>query len=551
MESIKMKYIVYARKSSESDEKQIQSIPDQLNALKPQIEPREIISTFAEAKSAKKPGRRAFNDMIAAIEHGEAKGIIAWDPSRLSRNATDSGALIQLMDDGLLEEIVTPVQVFKNNPNDKMWFTFLCAQAKYENDNKSVSIKRALQQKVERGEPVNAPRPGYRTIPGKKKGEKNHEPDPIFFPLFKSLLKKYLTGRCSIMELTRQAKQLGIQNYKGKSIAKTSMFRLLQDPYFAGFQNYKGKLYPLNVLPMVSFAEWEIIQDIIHGRARSLKQRHEFPFGGNLIRCGECGYHIIGDVHTKKYVNGQEQTFIYYRCSKKGQVKCSQPYIKSEDLEKQVLEVLSKIDIPEDFVHLALECINEQNTGLATEREAERKSLQAVYDNANRKLENLLELYISPTNSDHSMLSEEDYIEVRGRAIKERDLALGRLKEHDTHSDDSMEMTAKLFNFTAGIRDRFKNGSLEDKKNILIAIGSNLSILDKKLLIQVRKPFELPRAAFEEYLPQITWVEPKNRLSLGSKPSDRSAWYRVRNEVRTYFNSLPASEKLAYQTYLA
>ncbi len=52
-----IKYCLYARKSSEADDKQVQSIEDQLAYCRKKIDPAEgkIIATFTEEKSAKKP----------------------------------------------------------------------------------------------------------------------------------------------------------------------------------------------------------------------------------------------------------------------------------------------------------------------------------------------------------------------------------------------------------------------------------------------------------------------------------------------------------------
>src|SRR5205085_2283722 len=95
--------------------------------------------------------RKLFNEMVRMIERGEANAILVWHPNRLSRNSVDTGLLIYLMDEGKLLEIRTPGQAFKNTPNDKFLFNLLCSQAKLENDNKSVDVKRGLKTKAGMG----------------------------------------------------------------------------------------------------------------------------------------------------------------------------------------------------------------------------------------------------------------------------------------------------------------------------------------------------------------------------------------------------------------
>jgi hypothetical protein len=51
--------------------------------------------------------------------------------------------------------------------------------------------------------------------------------------------------------------------------------------------------------------------------------------------------------------------YIYYRCTKKKRnLSCNQKYIKSKDLEEQILEYLDKIHVPEPFLDLAIKVLD-------------------------------------------------------------------------------------------------------------------------------------------------------------------------------------------------
>ena len=76
------KFFLYARKSTDVEDKQILSIEAQLAELK-EYAKREnlyVVEEFIEKQSAKIPGRPIFNSMIEKIEKGEANGILAWHP---------------------------------------------------------------------------------------------------------------------------------------------------------------------------------------------------------------------------------------------------------------------------------------------------------------------------------------------------------------------------------------------------------------------------------------------------------------------------------------
>src|SRR4030042_4188691 len=96
---MKTKFFLYARKSTEDEERQVMSIEAQLAELAEYAkrENIEIIEKFVESKSAKKPGREIFNQMIESIkESDEPVGIIAWHPDRLARNSIDGGQILFL-----------------------------------------------------------------------------------------------------------------------------------------------------------------------------------------------------------------------------------------------------------------------------------------------------------------------------------------------------------------------------------------------------------------------------------------------------------------------
>src|SRR5271157_4516664 len=96
------KFFLYARKSSEEEERQILSIEAQLAELRAFARQNDIhiIREYTESQSAKEPGRPIFNEMIDQIEKGVASGIIAWHPDRLARNSIDGGKIIYFIDTG-------------------------------------------------------------------------------------------------------------------------------------------------------------------------------------------------------------------------------------------------------------------------------------------------------------------------------------------------------------------------------------------------------------------------------------------------------------------
>ena len=91
---MEQKFFLYARKSTDVEDKQVLSIEAQLTELRAfaKQEGLHIAEELIEKQSAKIPGRPIFNKMILRIEHGDANGILAWH--RLARNSVDGGRII-------------------------------------------------------------------------------------------------------------------------------------------------------------------------------------------------------------------------------------------------------------------------------------------------------------------------------------------------------------------------------------------------------------------------------------------------------------------------
>ncbi len=149
-----LKYCLYARKSTEAEDKQALSIESQIKEMTilAERDGLRIAEIKRESHSSKEVGQRpVFNQMISDIRGGKFNSILTWAPDRLARNAGDLGAVVDLMDKKSLLEIRTYGQRFTNNPNEKFLLMILGSQAKLENDNKAVNVKRGLRTRCEMG----------------------------------------------------------------------------------------------------------------------------------------------------------------------------------------------------------------------------------------------------------------------------------------------------------------------------------------------------------------------------------------------------------------
>src|SRR3989339_1328094 len=148
------KFFLYARKSTDVEDKQVLSIEAQITELRAFGKQNNliIVEEFVEKQSAKIPGRPIFGEMLKRIEHGEADGILAWHPDRLARNSVDGGQVIYLIDCGHIAALKFPQFWFEPTPQGKFMLNIAFGQSKYYVDSLSENTKRGLRQKVKRGE---------------------------------------------------------------------------------------------------------------------------------------------------------------------------------------------------------------------------------------------------------------------------------------------------------------------------------------------------------------------------------------------------------------
>ncbi len=163
VELTKLRYVLYARKSTEDENRQVRSIEDQIRDCKALAE-REglrIIATIKEKKSAKKPGQRPqFTQMLADIGK-KYDAILSWHPDRLCRNMLEGGQIINMLDENELKDIRFNSHQFSNDANGKMLLGMLFVFSKQYSDDLSAKVSRGVEGNFSEGKSSGTPKWGY------------------------------------------------------------------------------------------------------------------------------------------------------------------------------------------------------------------------------------------------------------------------------------------------------------------------------------------------------------------------------------------------------
>lgn len=356
------RYCLYARKSSEEDERQALSIDSQIKEMLAvaKRENLEIVEIRRESHSAKASGiRPIFKQLLEDIQRGGFTGILTWAPDRLSRNAGDLGSVVDLMDQGFLIDIRTHGQRFTNNPNEKFLLMILCSQAKLENDNRGLNVKRGQKTRVEMGyRPCLVPL-GY--LLEKQSGLARGKViiDPIRGPIVRQMFEHVAHQGASGRVLQQWLREVNFTTRKGKRITLSMIYRMLRQHYYMGRFEYpqgSGNFYKGDYEPLVSEDLFDEVQKLLSmGPKREWGSKIDNFHFTRMLLCGGCGSGITAEEKQKPLKDGSIKKYIYYRCTHSRNLRCKEPSIREEELIGQLSAIIDSIDLDELGMRMKLE----------------------------------------------------------------------------------------------------------------------------------------------------------------------------------------------------
>lgn len=503
-----MKYFLYCRKSTDSEDRQVLSLESQRKEMErvaagwPEV---EIVEVFEEAKSAKSPGRPIFDTMLRRIERGEADGIIAWHPDRLSRNAFDGGRVILLLDTHKLKDLRFATFTFENTPHGKLMLAVLLGFAKYYSDALAENVRRGMRTKAEKGWRPSAPPLGYATDPVSR----NTVRDSERFDIVRRMWGLMLTGAHSPREILRTAtEEWGLRSRKrdprkGDHVSLSTVYKMFSSPFYAGVFRWEGQLHVGKHEAMISLDQFDEVQRILRRPGRAQPQRRSFTYTG-MIRCA-CGLMVTAEEKVNRYGTH----YVYYHCTKRrGAAICRRPYIDIGGLERSIETFLGTLRIPENTRAELARLIDSHYAGTLPSLSDVRAALRRDIDSASAELDELTRMRAK------RHITEEEFLAQRAEVLSRR-LTLSERLKHVEEQDGWFEPFALLTNFSVRAADYFPRAPEPIKRLILETTGSNPVLNGKTLSIQARKPFiTWPEHASDSQM--CTFVENIRTLSLST-----------------------------------
>ncbi len=501
-----MKYFIYTRKSTDSEERQVLSIESQISELKEFAakEKLEIVASLSEAKTAKEPGRTVFGEMLDQICAGEAGGILAWHPDRLARNSIDGGKIIYLLDTGKIKDLKFPTFWFDSTPQGKFMLNIAFGQSKYYVDNLSENIRRGHRAKLRRGVyPGSAPI-GYLN----NHRTRDIDIDPERAQLIRKGFELYATGKYTLKQIARTFKDMGLRNHKGNVLAVSCVQRMLCKSFYYGLFEFKGETYQGTHEPIITKKLFDQCQEVMksRGHIKTRKTEKTFPFRG-LFVCGECGCAITAEL---------QKGHNYYRCTKKREM-CSQKYVREELLTEQIKSFLQKVSLRSQDTEKVLCELNINEQKARNNNHVVLQNLKGEISDIGAKLDKLLSAYLD------EIVSAEEYAVQKEKLLARKVECSEEIGEVENGSVSWLEPARAFVKSLNYATELVQSGDKSEMTTFLKQIGSNHILIDKSISFSPKIPYKLAAERSEAA---------SNRL----KNPD---WRCFLIDVRTFFEQNP------------
>ena len=533
----KTKYFVYVRKSTEGEERQALSIESQKDKVKEFFSGLEIVDYFEERHSAFKPyNRPQFDEMIKRIRKGEAQGIIAWHPDRLSRNEIDASTITYMIRTGAIDDLKFASYNFDNSPEGIMMLQLALSQSQYFSSKLGKDVKRGLEKKVSLGWLPGVAPEGYLNDVRLEKGQRTLITDKKRTPLLRKAFELFMAGTHNAQEvlnklnnewgyISRQKPKMG-----GRPLSRSTWYKMLSNPFYTGLIVYNGKESPGKHKPLITMDEYNRIQELLglRGCKRS-PQKYDFLYSGTFT-CGVCGCTITAERKTK-YIRSKNEVkaYSYYHCThKRKQANCHEGSVEQDDLEKQLKKEFLKLEINPLFLDWSLAYLDKKQTEnkgadkIIIENQTDK--ITTLENEKNELIKMRAKKLIDDITFSNQLADlEKEIVSLKNNGQNKKQKSPGEL----------LELTKNSFIFCAHAKKEFEKGDKHTKKKILTELGSNRAIINKNLNI-----------SYYEWLIPIRNNAQKFNAELARLEPPKFGEYQRKNEALTSLNLrwLPGSD---------
>lgn len=520
----KLRYVIYARKSTEEGNRQVNSIEDQI-ALCQDYAARNglnvVLPPITEQKSARystnfqsKPGQRQrehFAKMIELIEKGKIDGIIAYHPDRLARNMLDAGVILDMLTprknekEPVLKDLAFTSINYSNDSGGRLTLAVLFSLATQYSEHLSEQVKRGIDQNLGRGKSVGTPKWGYLYNNGK------YMPDGNFQHIQKGW-KMILQGSSQaevleywrMQDVKRMTKPDSNGNQNLIKPSKDTTGTIFRDPFYYGQLIQTGVSVNLqekqpNFQPMITEDEYNQVQEALDSRFQTHRREKPvpitIPLRGQII-CDTCQSKMYvgasGHKKSRKYV------FCYCQnehCSRREKIKNTPGLtngIRMKDILQPIYDFLHNLKLEDNAYENYSKEIDANLDSYMIDLGTEKSSLGGILAQKRKELEQENLSYSKLVSRDDApesvFTSAKERIASLTEIIDELDARIKEINELVQDQERLKKSKLSFLNFLQTSGDRLERASFEQKDAILRNLILNIRVNEKNEFFYLLKP---------------------------------------------------------------
>lgn len=480
VKNVNQKGVIIYRVSSVGQAKEGWSLEAQRKYLREHAQKHniEIVREFEEQQSAKRAGRKVFNEMIKYLkQHRNVTNILVEKTDRLYRNFRDYVTLDEM---GVNLHFVKENTVIcpQSRSHEKFIHGIKVLIAKNFIDNLREETTKGQREKAEEGYyPGGCSAIGYKNVKNAE-GKKIIVPDEERAFFVRRAFTLYNTGSISMRKLAQKLSMEGFTTKKGYPINHKSIEHILQNPIYMGEFYWAGKLYKGKHKPLIDKKLYNDVQKMFSNPLRSKERKEEATYTG-IFRCGACGKMITVERQKGAHKSGD---YIYYRC---GNNECKQHYYINEiKLDKFIAEILKDININPEYEPLIQKNLIELHKIKTSEETVRLKRIHKEIDETKYLSNNLLDKYLEGKINDEIYQTKSKELTSR---LEDLEVELDSLNKNQ---DNFEEYTKNLLELSKEAPHLYSRATKQNKKNLLKLVSLNPTIERRKPVIELHPVFQ-------------------------------------------------------------
>ena len=478
-----MKAVILARVSTKEQEDG-HSLDAQIANLRRHADQHSlnIIKEYTVIESSTKGDRPEFMRMINFVKAQKEKVVLIVDTvDRLQRSFKETPILDELIKAGQLDvHFVKEGNILDENANSmqKLMWNMGVVMAQSYTDSLSDNVKRSNRHKIANGELCGPAPLGYLNSIDASTAKKTVILDPERSFLIRKIFEEYALGVYSLAEMCRKANEWGLRSRKGNKISSQTLHGIIKNPFYYGMMSVNEQLHPHKYERLLSKDLFDACEAVREGRGRTQavsKTKHPFILGG-LLKCAVSGRTVSCDIKKGKHI------YLIGRDPKNPDKKV---WTNEKVVLEQIGEVFKSIQIPDAVMMDIMAHLKKTHQSEKDFHHASIKSLRREADQITHKLDKLLDMFMDES------ITKDIHDKKHGQLVQRRQEINDLLERHHEGDDKFKMAVSTLVSLASKAYDIFERSTVDEKRQLIGRLFSNLELEGSKLRYILKTPFNL------------------------------------------------------------